>query len=1061
MADPEAMQERVRRLAGEKASLQLIIDLMNRVTRASGLQDAIQNMLSAISETIGGTDCTIYYYVDGVLFRTSTVQSAERVVEIDDPLVKQVLDERRTLEVSGAFSATRMMTPEFSESLTWLAPLLVGNDLIGVVKVENLHMSAAEIWPGLSTFVDFAAVVLKNQIVSQTRLRKANDELARVNAELLADIGKIRAAEEDTRRATEEEQAVFNAATVGIVLTRDQKIVRCNQTMERLFGYEPGELIGKATRILYPDDETYAIVSDELSGGISETGSFLDERRLRRKDGSLFWCRRMLQAIDRADLTKGFAGVYEDISIERAALDEMAKARTIAEDAATAKARFLANMSHEIRTPMNAVIGMAHLAMNADPNPRVREYLGKIQSSSRHLLAIINDVLDFSKIEAGRMPIEAVEFDLEALVDDAIGLVAERAHEKGLELVVRIEESTPHELVGDPLRLGQVLINYLNNAIKFTESGVVVVEVRAAKAFEDEGLLIFSVRDTGIGVPEEQLGRLFHSFQQVDSSTTRKYGGTGLGLAIAKRLAEAMGGEVGVESAPGKGSTFWFSARLARAKGQSERPYARRDLHGKRILVVDDLADAREVAKEVLLSLGFVVTACASGTEALAELDRAAAQGVQYDVVLLDWHMPDMDGVTVARRIKALSGEHMPVVLMITAYDRDQVAGPAEAAGVRAVLTKPITPSALFNSIMNVLAGEPSPELRETRSADEVKPFSGRTALLVEDNDLNQEVAAELLKEIGFRVDIAGDGAIALDKAARSDYDVILMDLQMPVMDGVEATEKLRQNPKFATTPIIAMTASATSADREKCLVAGMNDHIPKPIEPLVLRNTLLKWLPGGSSRTDSASARTGAAADFPEAVEGLDMTAGLRRVNGKRDLYMSLLQRFAADQKNAPAQIAQAIRDSQSSVAERLVHTLKSVSGTIGATEVQQAAENLEAALLEKLPAGSVADRLAVLSDRVAAIVAGLEKLSAPLSARPAAAPSQESIDTICERLERLLSESDVSALDFLRENVDILRAACPDACANLERKIENFEFEDALRTLRQARRNAPDHSS
>jgi PAS domain S-box-containing protein len=1056
MSDPGAVQERIRKLAGEKANLQIILDLMNRIGRASGLQETIQNMLAAISETIGGTDSVLYYFVDDALFRASATCPAEKVVEVDDPLVRQVLEERKPLEIAGAFSATRMMmTPEFSKALTWLAPLMVGSELVGVIKVENLHMPATEIWPGLTTFVDFAAVVLKNEIVSQTRLRKANDELARLNAELVADIRKLQIAEADLRRATEEEQAVFNAATVGIILTRQHEIVRCNRTMERLFGYEAGELIGKSTRLLYPDDETYATVSEQLLADIADLGSFFDERMLVRKGGVRFWCRRMVQAIDRADLTRGFAGTFEDIAVERAALEEMARARAIAEEAATAKSRFLANMSHEIRTPMNAVIGMAHLAMNADPNPRVREYLTKIQSSSRHLLGIINDVLDFSKIEAGKMLIESVEFDLEKLVEDAIGLVAERAHEKSLELVVRIDKAVPSVLVGDPLRLGQILINYLNNAVKFTERGEILVDVRTAPDFAQEGLIFFYVRDSGIGLSEEQRGRLFHSFQQVDNSTTRKYGGTGLGLAIAKRLAEAMGGDVGVDSALGKGSTFWFSAHVALAKGKGRGAQAALDLRGKRILVVDDLEDAREVAKDILQSMGFVVTTAASGAQALGELDRAAAMADRYDLVLLDWKMPEIDGLTLAQMIRARAGERAPVVLMVTAYDRDQIAAAARDAGVREVLTKPITPSSLFNAIMNVLG-------RDARRHGDVGPrivhdetdFAGVQALLVEDNEINQEVATELLKEIGLAVDVAADGAIAIEKARQGAYDVILMDLQMPVMDGVEATEKLRQDPRFARTPIIAMTASAMAADREKCLAAGMNDHIAKPIDPELLRRTLTKWLPDLAARQAArASAGAAAAETFPLEIDGLDIAGGLRRVSGKTELYLRLLRGFAAQHRDAPAMIAQAIGESRLQEAERLAHTVKGVAGNIGALAVQGAAEALDSALAEGRPPETLRDLVAALGVRVEALVTALDRMPPAPAAPVSAQGAREELDEICETLGRLLSDCDTQALDFLGDHVDVLRAAYPETFPELERSIERFDFEAALQTLRKAR--------
>ncbi|MEY5099945.1 MAG: hypothetical protein RJA36_2664 [Pseudomonadota bacterium] len=655
----------------------------------------------------------------------------------------------------------------------------------------------------------------------------------------------LRATTEKLNSSNERLDAILNNASAGIMLVRQRRIEHCNHRLESMTGYERGELEGQPLQLLYADEDAWQEALEAIDAILATGQGYAQEQQVRRKDGGRFWVRFSASALDMHDLGKGMVGMMADITIERAAIENMSRARAMAEDAARTKAEFLANMSHEIRTPMNSIIGMAILALKADPTPRVRDYLQKIQSSSQLLLGIINDILDFSKLEAGKMSLEQVEFGLDQLLDSIHTVFAEKTARKGLEFVIDVASDVPTRLVGDPLRVEQILINLISNAVKFTEHGEIIVHVGVLRRAADEVVLRFAVQDSGIGISDEQGARLFQSFQQADSATTRKFGGTGLGLAISKKLAELLGGQIGVTSVPGAGSTFWFTAALKADHAAVPHYQLQRDLHGMRALVVDDNAPAREVIAEMLRSMGFLTTSLASGAQALAMIEQAEREQQHYDLVLLDWKMPAMNGVELAREIQRKSLEQPPLMLMITAFDRDEVLPAAQQVGIGEVLLKPVTPSALLNAVMRQFDQQikNEPVAGDSDVLSETTQLRGARALLVEDNELNQEVASEFLRALGLQVDLAEDGSIALQRLARQDYDVVLMDMQMPVMDGITATRAIRQLPRFKQLPILAMTANAMAEDRERCLAAGMNDHIAKPIDPQDLVNKLLRWV--------------------------------------------------------------------------------------------------------------------------------------------------------------------------------------------------------------------------
>jgi two-component system sensor histidine kinase/response regulator len=494
---------------------------------------------------------------------------------------------------------------------------------------------------------------------------------------------------------------------------------------------------------------------------------------------------------------------------------------------------------------MNAVLGLSHLALKTDPSPRQRDYLIKIRNSGQHLLGIINEILDFSKIEAGKLTVENIEFDLDKVLENVSNLISEKASEKGLELVFDIEPSVvSSRLRGDPLRLGQILINFCNNAVKFTEEGEIVIRAQVLDVLEDSQVVKFSVCDTGIGMTDAQMERLFQAFEQADTSTTRKYGGTGLGLAISKRLAELMDGNVGVTSELGKGSTFWFTARLGKGAAAPRPNLLRSDLRGRRVLIIDDNSPARAVLSNMLTNMTFSADEAASGEEGIEMVRQAVKRGEPYEIVFVDWQMPSLDGIETSKRILALPDLAIsPHLVMVTAYGREDVLKQAEKNGLENVLIKPVTSSTLFDTIVGVLRAD-----QETNGHVEVAPSfeiartRGTRVLLVEDNEINQEVAIGLLEDAAIQVDLAENGEIAVRMSRQNDYDVVLMDMQMPVMDGIEATREIRSDPRLRNLPIIAMTANAMATDREKCLDAGMNDHIGKPIDPDQLFSVLLRW---------------------------------------------------------------------------------------------------------------------------------------------------------------------------------------------------------------------------
>ncbi|MEO5373432.1 MAG: response regulator [Alphaproteobacteria bacterium] len=754
----------------------------------------------------------------------------------------------------------------------------------------------------------------------------------------------------------------------------------------------------------------------------------------------------------------GYRGIGRDITERKQAEMAQLNAMRAAEVANRAKSEFLANMSHEIRTPINAITGLSDLALSSRELPhRTRDYLVKIAHSSHSLLRIINDILDFSKIEAGKLEIDNVDFQLRDVFDHTLDLFRSRAAERGVELIVSLSSECRYRLVGDHLRLEQILMNLIGNAIKFTEKGEIEIGVETLEQTGDRVLLAFWVRDTGIGLTPEQSSKLFSAFVQADGSTTRKYGGTGLGLAICKRLTELMGGRIWVESQPGLGSVFRFilpfERRIDEEGGQLVPP---EDLRDARVLVVDDNPATRTALGLMLGSIGFVVTEAGSGAEALAHVDQAERDGRPYSLALID-------GLEVARRIRGTEDTSPRIILMTDSHPEREIEPQADQGEVNARLGKPVNCSLLYDTIMAVF-GKDVP--RVYRSPQEVdfsgvqEKIGGARVLLVEDNAINQQVAREILEGIGLIVAVANHGGEAIQMVETSDFDAVLMDVQMPVMDGYAATRRIREMTRFKDLPIIAMTANALSGDREKSLAAGMNDHVTKPIDRTHLYDVLLHWIPPGKRTPAPPPPRTSSdqtAAPLPP-LEGIDVAAGLDRVGGNRKLFRSLLldlkHGFGDLVGTIGGALAEGRREDVDSALSR-IHAVKGAAGNLGAQELFVAARALE----QGIKSGERERWPALLDQFEKSLAQVMDSISLLETEKPAperqetSAPmpfDREEIRAMMEELASLISRGDIRMEDVftgLREKLDA--SGGHPLLERLSEQIDQFDFTGASTSL------------
>jgi PAS domain S-box-containing protein len=847
-----------------------------------------------------------------------------------------------------------------------------------------------------------------------------------------------------------------------------------NDTWATMLGYKPEELKTSSDKwsplkggfetwleLLHPDEhqDNQQCLQEHLDG---KTKMYRQELRLKHKDGQYRWILDVGQAsFNEAGEVQRMTGIHLDINELKELEIKLAEAKNRAEESTKIKSDFLANMSHEIRTPMNAIIGMSHLALKTDLDQRQKNYIEKVHGSATNLLGIINDILDFSKIEAGKMDMEKVNFGIDEVMDNLANLLAFKAEEKDLELLFHLEEDVPRHLVGDPLRLQQVLLNIGNNAIKFTDQGEVVISVKVEKQHVNRSVtLYFEVKDTGLGMTIEQQNKLFQSFSQADTSTTRKYGGTGLGLAISKKLTEMMSGDIGVESQPGQGSSFYFTATfdIGQESSSKSKKILPSDFNRSRMLVVDDNESAREILCALLKSMGMRYSSAENGEKALAMVSQAIEDKDPYRVVFMDWKMPGMDGVETTRQLKDNLGPQCPEIIMVTAYGREDLLQELKGINIKKSLTKPVSASTMLDSLMPIFGIDEEELQTRIEVIEQEQPeqqLKGAQILLVEDNELNQELALELLRSADIDVDLAENGRKAVDMVQKKQYDGVLMDCQMPVMDGFKATQAIREmGGDYQKLPIIAMTANAMAEDKDRVKEVGMDDHIAKPIDVDQMFKTIGRWVKGKSNHLTDNNITEYHLDETPHdtpILEGINTTKGMATTRNNLKLYNKLLQKYYHGQANFFEDFSKAQQNSDPEAAERLAHTLKGVSGNIGALVVQEKAKNLELACKKSESDDSIEKALEELKDPLNKVVASLKQhLDVENSSNDQQQGSGLSPDTIKKELQKitqLLKEDDADAVDIVDELVDQLpNGQLRAELFKVKAACEGYDFDEAL---------------
>ncbi|MCB8746071.1 response regulator [Rhodoferax sp. U2-2l] len=865
-------------------------------------------------------------------------------------------------------------------------------------------------------------------------------------------------------------------------------ITYANQRFCDVSGYRQDELLGQNHRIIKSDEHPPALFED-LWRTITEGKVWRGDIKNRTKSGGFYWVNATIVPLLGVDgLPHQFIGIRTDITVNKNLEQSLQFAKDQAESAAVAKGQFLANMSHEIRTPMNAVLGMLRLMHNTPLTERQLDYASKAESAAQSLLGLLNDILDFSKIDAGKMTLEVHPFRLDKLLRDLSVIVSANVGNKDVEVLFDVAPDTPQALCGDMLRLHQVLLNLCSNAVKFTPRGDVVVAIRVVRQTDQDATLHFAVTDTGIGIAPENQQHIFEGFSQAEASTTRRFGGTGLGLSICRRLVALMGGELALQSELGQGSTFSFQITLP-ISPELQPPVATQVVHvglsGLRVLLVDDNPIARDVLAALCRALGWQVDVAADGAQALAMLQPQASTGqMPYQVLLMDWHMPGMDGWQTLEKWQALSlPPPAPAVIMITSSGRDMLTqrSPQQQALLQGFLVKPVTASMLLDAVSDALAR--SPDLMHPMPAPltQHKPLAGRRLLVVEDNAINQQVAQEMLTNEGAEVVLADNGqlgvaAVRQAVAAGTPFDAVLMDIQMPVMDGYAATRAIRETLGLRQLPIIAMTANAMAADRAACLAAGMNDHVGKPFRLGLLTQLILHPTPlatatdhtPGVTPPDLASTRLPgpppATALPPEGA--VDSVAALERLGGNQALYVRVLRAFLSEITRLPEQFDAQLAAANLITAERMLHTLKGLASTVGAVHLAAVAHQAQVTVWQTLDKNQPLDALSLTGELYTALATTqtvLERVAASLeqtitdlaSTTPTPLqplPSQGGADTrLLQEWLGLLKASDMRAVAVFDQLRDQASSADPVVWQALQQAMDDFDFERASRLGRQ----------
>lgn len=792
-------------------------------------------------------------------------------------------------------------------------------------------------------------ISIRHDVTAEVELKKLSDNLEETIKERTHELSLL----------SSQNEAIFQSATIGILLLKDRKVVRANDIACQMLGYSPEEILGNTTRGWYLSDEDFEYVG-KMYALVVNGDSATWEKQFKRKNGEVFWVRSHMKCINKYNFAEGIVATIDDISVEKQRFLEIEVAKKIAEDATRTKSAFLANMSHEIRTPMNAIIGMTHLAISSALDAKQKNYLQKIDTAAKNLLSIINDILDFSKIESGKMSFEEIEFSLEDVLENVSNLNILKIQNKGLELLFDMDAALPTLFVGDPLRLEQVLTNLVSNAVKFTENGEIKIKVELIEKSNERCELEISVSDTGIGLTAEQIQNLFRAFSQADSSTTREYGGTGLGLTISKYLVEQMQGKIWVESEHGKGSSFIFRVKLKLQEIQKDLHRHHVQTNLPRVLVVDDNEAAREILESMLTSLKFDVATASGGEEAIAMLHEAQKQHKPFELTLIDWIMPTVDGLQTIRMIREDNKlESLPAFIMMTVYDKDELIQKSKGLKIDGFIAKPVTPSTLFDTIVNASNVVEAPKQEEYKASsknDAQTLLRGAYILLVEDNTLNQEFALEVLEKAGVLVDVANNGKEAYEMAKNTNYDGILMDCQMPVMDGYEATRLIRESSNYPKVPILALSANAMESDKKLSLESGMNDHISKPIDVRVLFETMAKWIEPAHvpSSVDILDKIEQDSSNIDFKISGLELKNALERAGDDITFLKKMLKRFAQTQGVWAQDIDNLLTQNKVEDARRETHTLKGLAGNIGAVVLFNLTKEIEEKLKNVQVAGA-----------------------------------------------------------------------------------------------------------
>ena len=1077
--------------------------LTGELQGASSLVEFGEKFLSGLVPLLGGGVAGFYHHEQNggrlrrlAAYGLSAEAESASSIGLGEGLVGQCAQCRKTValtELPPAYLRIASGLGGAPPAQALASPLVSKDTLLGVLEVATFRAFDSrekalleDLLPVVGMSLEILERNLRTQeLLAQTQeqarqLEEQTEELTQSQEELLTQQRELMTQREQLKVSEERSRLLLESTAEGIFGTDMQgRITFLNPAACRMLLFSPDELIGQPSHAAFhhhrPDGSEYPTEECPMYAAYKHgRASRVDNECLWRKDGSSLPVEYGATPMIKDGVVVGSVVSFTDITLRKQQEQEILAAKAKAEEATQMKSMFLANMSHEIRTPMNAIIGLSHLALKTQLTAKQRDYVSKVHNAGTSLLAVINDILDFSKIEAGKLDLETTDFKLDEVISSVTTLTAQKAHEKGLEFLAHVGPGIPEVLLGDPLRLGQILTNLVNNAVKFTERGEIRLSIELLERTGEKVQLKFAVQDTGIGMTREQAAKLFQPFTQADMSTTRKHGGTGLGLTICRRLVELMGGRIRLESEPGAGSTFYFTAWLGIGSATGAGRKVPEKLAQLRVLVVDDNPAAREILQEPLSTVARQVDAVASGKEAIAAVKQQDAIA-PYDVVFMDWRMPGMDGLQASRHIKSDETlTHQPAIVLVTAFGREEIREEAERLQLDGFLVKPVTKSMIVDTLVNVFAHAGEHVTGAAESGQEGR-LRGARILLVEDNEINQQIAIELLEGAGAAATVANNGREAVQVLAGGPqppaFDIVLMDLQMPEMDGYQATARLRADPRFGNLPIIAMTAHATVEERQRCLTSGMNDHLSKPIDPAILFETVARFCkpaappPAPAAKQVAAAPPEAGPNDILPSVAGLDTKDGLSRVAGNHKLYLKLLRQFVEQQERTPEEIATALTRGEGAVAERIAHTLKGVAGNIGVRAVHAAAGTLEKLIRERARAEEIESARQQVVTTLGPLVEGLKSAlhpgAAPAAAQSSALPTATPAESrqAAEQLAKLLSEFDPGAVDFIEANQGALRPLFDgEAWPQFEKQVQGYSFAEAQSQLEQAlKSNSP----